>query len=63
MLVLPKSIANWTLTTLREKLIKLGAKVIKHVRYIRFQIAEFIVTGTTIKKILNNIKRLRLCTG
>jgi len=62
-LALPKTIANWTLTTLREKLIKLGAKVIKHARYIRFQMAEFIVTGTTIKKILNNIKRLRLCPG
>jgi len=29
-LVLPKPIKGWTLTTLREKLIKIGAKVVAH---------------------------------
>ena len=62
-LVLPRSINNWTLTTLRERLIKLGAKAIRHARYIRFQVAEFIVSGTTIEKILNNIRRLQTCPG
>ena len=29
-LILPKPIKSWTLTTLREKLIKIGAKVVRH---------------------------------
>jgi len=31
---------HWTLTTLREKLIKIGAKVVRHARYIMFQLSE-----------------------
>src|SRR5271154_1934427 len=30
--VLPRSVSHWTLTTLREKLIKIGAKVVTHAR-------------------------------
>ncbi len=30
----------WSLTTLREKLVKIGAKVVRHGRYITFQLAE-----------------------
>ena len=33
----------WSLTTLREKLIKIGAKVVSHGRYITFQMAEVAV--------------------
>ena len=39
-LVLPKPIRGWTLTTLREKLIKIGAKVVTHAKYVTFQPAE-----------------------
>jgi hypothetical protein len=39
-LVLPKSVKKWSLRTLREKLIKIGAKVVRHSRYIIFQMAE-----------------------
>jgi hypothetical protein len=28
--VLPQAVSHWTLTTLREKLIKIGAKVVRH---------------------------------
>ncbi len=28
--VLPRAVRHWTLTTLREKLIKIGAKVVRH---------------------------------
>ena len=31
--------AEWSLTTLREKLIKIGAKVVSHGRYVAFQMA------------------------
>jgi hypothetical protein len=42
-LVLPKPIRDWTLTTLREKLIKIGAKVVRHAKYVLFQLAEVAV--------------------
>ena len=31
-LALPRSIRHWSLTTLREKLVKIGAKVVRHSR-------------------------------
>ena len=31
-LVLPEGVERWTLTTLREKLVKIGAKVVSHGR-------------------------------
>jgi hypothetical protein len=39
-LVLPKTIQSWTLTTLREKLVKIGVKVVSHAKYVVFQLAE-----------------------
>ena len=42
-LVLPKNIRGWSLRTLRVKLIKIGAKVIRHSRYVIFQMAEVLV--------------------
>jgi len=48
------------LTTLREKLIQIGAKVIKHARYITFQLAEVAVPRKLFEAILQKIDRLRL---
>ena len=39
-LATPEPIKEWSLTTLNEKLIKIGAKVIGHARYVAFQMAE-----------------------
>jgi hypothetical protein len=39
-LATPEPIKNWTLTSLKEKLIKIGAMVITHGRSIAFQMAE-----------------------
>ena len=36
-LALPKAAEPWSLTSLREKLIKMGAKVVSHGRYVTFQ--------------------------
>jgi Transposase DDE domain group 1 len=36
-LAMPKTTEPWSLTSLREKLIKIGAKVVSHGRYITFQ--------------------------
>ena len=37
--VLPQRGAHWSLITLRDKFIKIGAKVIPHGRYVAFQMA------------------------
>ena len=43
-LALPKPVRHWSLTTLREKVIKIGAKVTRHAKYVTFQLAEVAVT-------------------
>ena len=58
--VLPKAVRHWTLTTLREKLIKIGAKMISRARYVTFQMAEVAVPREVFKAILERIGRLRL---
>jgi hypothetical protein len=58
--VLPKAVRHWTLTTLREKLIKIGAKVVRHSRKIVFQMAEVAVPRELFRAILEGIERLRL---
>jgi hypothetical protein len=58
-LALPKSVKKWSLRTLRENLIKIGAKVVTHSRYITFQMAELVVPRTLFREILERIRRLR----
>jgi hypothetical protein len=45
-LATPEAIKDWTLTSLREKLIKIGAKVVSHGRYVAFQMAEVAAPGS-----------------
>ena len=59
-LALPKPVRHWSLTTLREKLIKIGAKVTRHSKYVTFQLAEVAVTRNLFAAILNRITRLAL---
>ena len=59
-LALPKPVKHWSLTTLREKLIKIGAKVVTHARYVVFQMAEVAVPNRLFRAILERIRRLRL---
>jgi hypothetical protein len=61
--VLPQAVRHWTLTTLREKLIKIGAKVVHHSRKIVFQMAEVAVPRELFQTILERIGRLRLATA
>jgi hypothetical protein len=49
----------WSLTSLREKLIKIGAKVVSHGRYVTFQMAEVAVSRQMFADILSLIARLR----
>jgi DDE family transposase len=61
--VLPRSVRHWTLTTLREKLIKIGAKVVRHSKKVVFQMAEVAVPRELFRAILEGIERLRLPAG
>jgi hypothetical protein len=58
-LATPELIKNWSLTTLREKLIKIGAKVIIHGRYVAFQMAEVAIPKILFADILQLIAELR----
>jgi Transposase DDE domain group 1 len=58
-LAMPKAAELWSLTSLREKLIKIGAKVVNHGRYTTFQMAEVAVSRQMFSEILSLIARLR----
>ena len=58
-LAMPKTAEPWSLTSLREKLIKIGAKVVAHGRYVTFQLAEVAVPRQMFADILSLIARLR----
>jgi hypothetical protein len=58
-LAMPKTAQPWSLTSLREKLIKIGAKVVSHGRYVTFQLAEVAVPRQLFADILSLIARLR----
>ena len=58
-LALQKEVEHWSLTTLREKLVKIGAKVVRHGRYVTFQLAEVAVSRDLFWKILSLIDDLR----
>ena len=62
-LVLPQEIKYGSLTTLREKLIKFGARMVRHGRYVTFQMAEVAVSGRMFGQILACITRLRAPTA
>ncbi len=58
-LALPKEAEHWSLTTLREKLVKIGAKVARHGRYVTFQLAEITIPRRLFADILRLIDGLR----
>jgi hypothetical protein len=58
-LATPEPIKNWSLTSLKEKLIKIGAKVVSHGRYVAFQMAEVAIARQMFQKILRLIAELR----
>ena len=58
-LALPNQIAQWSLTTLQEKLVKIGARTVRHGRYLVFQLAEVAVPRALFAAILRRIGRLR----
>jgi Transposase DDE domain group 1 len=58
-LVLPDEVERWSLSTLRERVVKIGAKVVTHARYTVFQMAEVAVPRALFGRILAMIYDLR----
>ena len=56
---LPEEMANRSLTSLQLKLIRIGARVVRHARAITFQLAGVAVTGPMVRAILAAIRHLR----
>ena len=58
-MALPEKVEHWSLATLREKLVKIGARIVRHGRYIVFQLAEAAVPRPLFAENLRRIDRLR----
>ena len=58
-LVLPSEIKHWSLRSLLVKFIKIGTKVVRHCRYVTFQVAEVAIDKRLFAEILSRIERLR----
>jgi hypothetical protein len=58
-LALPEQVEHWSLTTLREKLVKVDARIVRHRRYVVFELAEVAVPRGVLEAILQRIDRLR----
>jgi hypothetical protein len=57
-MALPKPIRHWSMTTLREENIKIGAKVVRHARYTIFQMAEVAVSRELFSAIIDRIGQI-----
>jgi len=58
-LATPESIETWSLTSLRERLVKTGARLVCHARYAVFQLAEAALPRAVFAGILTLINGLR----
>ena len=57
-LALPDAVEQWTPSSLREKFVKIGAKIVRHGRYVRFRLAEAAGPRELFADILHRIERL-----
>jgi hypothetical protein len=58
-LATPEPIKDWSLTSLREKLIKIGARLVSHGRYVALQMAEVAIPRMLFAEILRLIAEMR----
>ena len=56
---LPEEVADWSLTSIQSRLIKIGARVVRHARKITFQLAEVAVSGYVFGQIITAIRALK----
>ena len=58
-LALAKNLRQWSLTTLKQKLVTIGAKVTRHDKHVTFQLAAVAVPRRLFASIIERIGRLR----
>ncbi len=56
---LPEEMADWSLTSIQSRLIKIGARVVRHARKITFQLAEVAVSGALFGQIITAIRNIK----
>jgi hypothetical protein len=59
-LVLPKEIGTWSLTSLQQRLVKTGGRLVKHARYYWLMLAEGHLTRTRFAAMMRRIALLPL---
>jgi hypothetical protein len=62
-LVLPKKIGNWSLTSLQQRLVKTGGRLIKHARYYWLMLAESHLTRRLFGSMVRRLAALPVLTG
>jgi hypothetical protein len=62
-LVLPKRIDNWSLTSLQQRLMKTGGRLVKHARYYWLLLAESHLTRRLFRAMVGRIAALPVATG
>ena len=62
-LVLPKKIENWSLTSLQQRLVKTGGRLVKHARYYWLMLAEGHLTRRLFGSMVGRISALRVASG
>ena len=62
-LYLPKAVKHWSLRSVQIKLIKIGARLVRHARRLVFQLAEVAVPRELFRQVLKRIDELRPVPG
>ena len=62
-LVLPNKIENWSLTSLQQRLVKTGGRLVKHARYYWLMLAESHLTRRLFGSMVRRIEALAVATG
>ena len=62
-LVLPQRIGNWSLTSLQQRLVKTGGRLVKHARYYWLLLAEGHLSRRLFSSMLRTISALPLPDG
>ena len=62
-LALPGRISNWSLTSLQQRLVKTGGRLVKHARYYWLLLAESHLTRRLFTGMLGKISALPVPTG
>jgi hypothetical protein len=61
--VLPRKIENWSLTSLQQRLVKTGGRLVKHARYYWLMLAESHLTRRLFGSMVRRIEALAVASG